>query len=258
MKKISYSILAAATATVIPGLFGQNGDPKTALQQAIAGQYTLTKVSPDRNDIVTAGTVLVLQKNGLMMYSTASPMPPLNTYKNGKISQGMGGFGRDLAITMASGGNGTSSDYPQRKFSSGDKFWLADVTVQKDGIVFQLFSDPFDDVRYYGQLKIPFDKRAIPSSDEALARIAEVLTADTAADNAPPAEAAPPAPAPGVLQNADIVKMAKAGLDDSIIIAKIKSSKCQFDTSPDTLISLKQNGISSAVLRAMTQASRGQ
>ena len=47
--------------------------------------------------------------------------------------------------------------------------------------------------------------------------------------------------------------MVKAGLEDSVIIAKIKSSKCQFDTAPDTLIALKQGGVSSAVMRAMTQ-----
>ena len=57
-----------------------------------------------------------------------------------------------------------------------------------------------------------------------------------------------------VLQNQDIIKMAQAGLDDSIIISKIKSSRCQFDTAPDTLIELKKSGISSAVLKAMTEA----
>jgi len=54
-----------------------------------------------------------------------------------------------------------------------------------------------------------------------------------------------------VLQNEDVIKMAKAGLDDAIIIAKISSSKCQFDTSTDALIKLKQNGVSAAVLKAM-------
>ncbi|MGA8028614.1 MAG: hypothetical protein WB992_15835 [Bryobacteraceae bacterium] len=57
------------------------------------------------------------------------------------------------------------------------------------------------------------------------------------------------------LRNEDVIKMTKAGLDESIIIAKIKSSLCQFETSPDTLIQLKQSGIPAAVLRAMTDAS---
>ena len=48
--------------------------------------------------------------------------------------------------------------------------------------------------------------------------------------------------------------MVKAGLDDTIIVAKIKSSSCQFDTTPDTLIQLKREGISSAVLKTMAEA----
>jgi hypothetical protein len=51
-----------------------------------------------------------------------------------------------------------------------------------------------------------------------------------------------------LLKNDDIVKMVQAGLDDTIIIAKIKSSQCDFDTSTDSLISLKKRGVSSAVL----------
>jgi hypothetical protein len=54
-----------------------------------------------------------------------------------------------------------------------------------------------------------------------------------------------------VLQNQDVIKMAKAGLDDMLIVAKIGSSKCQFDTSTDALIHLKDSGISAAVLKAM-------
>ena len=77
--------------------------------------------SKDKSDVVTAGSVLVLQKDGLMMYSTASPMPPLNTYKNGKISQGMGGFGRDLAIGLS--GTTSVTDYPKRKFVTGKQGW---------------------------------------------------------------------------------------------------------------------------------------
>lgn len=253
MRLLDYLAIAGAVTGVIPGLYAQGGDPK-ALQQALNAQFTMTKVAQNRIDIVTAGTVLLLQKSGLMMYSTTSPMPPMNTYKNGKISQGLGGFGRDIAITAARGGEGTAADLPQRKFSSGEGLWITEAAVQKDAIVLQLYSDMFDEVRYYGQLKIPFEKHSVPSSDDALAKIAEVLTIkppDNSADAAP--SQAPPA---NVLQNQDVLKMVKAGLDDSIIVAKIKSSQCQFDTTPDALIALKQSGVSSAVLKAMTLAAR--
>jgi hypothetical protein len=250
VRSIPHSSIVAVTVAAVASVYGQSSDAKTSLQQALNSQYTLTKVSKDRNDILAAGSVLVLKKDGLMMYSTASPMPPSNTYKNGKISQGMGGFGRDLAIGIA--GGSTATEYPQRKFVTGETFWVAGVTVVKDGIVFDLYSDPFDDVRYYSQLKIPFDKRTIPSPDDALSKIAEVVAVQPP-DNSQAPAAPEQAPA-GTLQNGDILKMVKAGLDDSIIIAKIKTSKCRFDTSPDTLITLKQSAVSSAVMRAMTQA----
>jgi hypothetical protein len=56
------------------------------------------------------------------------------------------------------------------------------------------------------------------------------------------------------LTNNDVVKMVQAQLGDSVIIAKIKSSRCEFDTSPDALISLKQAGVSNSVLQAMTES----
>jgi hypothetical protein len=64
------------------------------------------------------------------------------------------------------------------------------------------------------------------------------------------------APSGAQLQNEDVIKMVKAGLDDAIIIAKIGSSKCQFDTSTDALIQLKQSGVSAAVLKAMVGAAK--
>jgi hypothetical protein len=59
------------------------------------------------------------------------------------------------------------------------------------------------------------------------------------------------------LTNADILNMAKAKLDDDVIIAKIKSSKCHFDTVPTVLSELKYHGVSNAVILAMIQAPYG-
>jgi hypothetical protein len=57
-----------------------------------------------------------------------------------------------------------------------------------------------------------------------------------------------------VLRNQDITDLAKAGFDDATILAKISSSKCQFDTSTSALIQLKQNKVSPAVIKAMVGA----
>jgi hypothetical protein len=64
------------------------------------------------------------------------------------------------------------------------------------------------------------------------------------------------APDETTLRNEDIIKMVKAGLDDAILIAKIGSSKCQFDTSTDALIQLKKSGVSAAVLKAILAAKK--
>jgi hypothetical protein len=61
----------------------------------------------------------------------------------------------------------------------------------------------------------------------------------------------PSASGDAVLRNADVLKMVQAGFDESSILAKIGGSKCQFDTSTDALIQLKQSGASPAVLKAI-------
>jgi hypothetical protein len=57
-----------------------------------------------------------------------------------------------------------------------------------------------------------------------------------------------------VLRNQDIIDLAKAGLDDETILAKIAGSNCQFDTSTAALIELKKVGVSGAVQKAMVAA----
>jgi len=54
-----------------------------------------------------------------------------------------------------------------------------------------------------------------------------------------------------VLTNADVVKLAAAGLPDSVILAKINSSSCSFDLSTDALVALKQAGVRDPIIEAM-------
>lgn len=55
------------------------------------------------------------------------------------------------------------------------------------------------------------------------------------------------------LTNKDVLDMTKAGLSSDVIIAKIKSSKTKFDTSPNTLTELKAANVSDAVILAMVE-----
>lgn len=59
------------------------------------------------------------------------------------------------------------------------------------------------------------------------------------------------------LQNADIVTMVRAKLPPALIIEKINTSDCTFDTFPSVLAELKYKGVPDEVLMAMVQAPHG-
>lgn len=56
------------------------------------------------------------------------------------------------------------------------------------------------------------------------------------------------------MSNADVLNMLRMGLSPGIVVAKIKSSACNFDTSPATLQQLKAARVPDAVIMAMVQA----
>jgi len=55
------------------------------------------------------------------------------------------------------------------------------------------------------------------------------------------------------LNNDIIVKMAKAGLSDDVIVATVNASAGSYNTSPDFLIALKTSGISDKVIATLIQ-----
>lgn len=83
----------------------------------------------------------------------------------------------------------------------------------------------------------------------------------TSAQTAPVTSPAPqttmgataPASAPAIT-NADIIKLAKAGMSDTTIVQLIQKGPDNFDTSPNALIALKQAGVSETVISAMLTA----
>jgi hypothetical protein len=212
-------LLAAVTIGLIPNLPAQTMD---AIQTKLNSQFKLTRTTADRTDIVTAGDVVQLHKQGLVMYAVASPMAPANSYKNGKIGQGWGGFGKDLMIGMATPGGGTAADYPHRQFLAEEKCWVTGIEVQKDGILFHLYSDPYDDIRYYSNLKIPFpDKKNVPSVDAAVQLVSEVLTVapqeDQAGQETPAGQGAAPSQDP--LAQYEGTYFRKDDTSDSMLLA---------------------------------------
>jgi len=192
-----------AIAPVLSLMLSAQTDPLMSIQQALRSQVKLTRTLADRSDIVAPGSIVELHMDGLLMYGIASPLAPSNTYKSGRIIQGVGGFGKMLAITMMAPDDTTASDYPHRKFVEGEKCWVTSINAQKDGISLQLYSDPYDDIRYYANLKIPFPKGALPSPEAAAQLMAMVLTVvptDAQADQrSQPAAPSAPAPLPAPL-----------------------------------------------------------
>lgn len=57
------------------------------------------------------------------------------------------------------------------------------------------------------------------------------------------------------LSNDDVVRMVKAGLSAEIVIAKIRSSATNFDTSPEALQVLKSASMPDAIILVMTRSS---
>jgi hypothetical protein len=155
---------------------------QTDLEKKLHDQYSLTKATADRTDIVTAGSVLILQKDSLLMDTVTSNSPLANTYQAGRLTHGVGDVLKSGVFKHFNPMAGHNVD--TRTFVTGEKFWVTKVTVQPDGVVFDLFSDPVMDVRYYSTLKFAFPKGTTPSADQMMATIAEVLKVQPADDSA--------------------------------------------------------------------------
>jgi hypothetical protein len=177
-------------AGAVPGLLGQSGDSKDLLLKKLTAQFAPTKLTADRSDVVKAGSIVALQKDGLLVYTVTVPSAPISVYKNGKLSQG---FGDALKVDMVDGmgRDGGSASIPRKTLVAGEKFWVNAIEIGKDAIFVQIVTDPYDDGRYYGILKFLAPKGVFPSPDDAVKMVSEVLQAQQA-----PEQASQPAPAP--------------------------------------------------------------
>jgi hypothetical protein len=70
-----------------------------------------------------------------------------------------------------------------------------------------------------------------------------MMAQDNANANATPDNAA--------LDNAAVVKMTKAGLGEDVIVSMVQNQPGHYDLTPDTLVSLKNDGVSDKVMAAM-------
>ncbi|HTB66056.1 MAG TPA: hypothetical protein VK727_07485 [Steroidobacteraceae bacterium] len=181
---VSYGKFAAALCLLLSAFaatesFAQQSDTAVGdVQKQLLSLYQTAKATADGKDIVTAGAVLVLQKDHLVMTQVDQAVATTNIYKNGAITQDglakvVGFFnrlqhagGQDAAVTT-------------REFVTGEKFWVTGIMTKPDGVTFALMSDPINDQRYKATLKFPFPtKGVILSPDDTAALVAEVVKID--------------------------------------------------------------------------------
>lgn len=174
-RAILTSSIAAAVFFSYLGLSPRSAGQAANLQKSVEAKYALTKPTDDKTDIVTAGSILILQKDKLIMYPTSTAVPPQNTYKDGKLSAGA------FAVHDAAQKFGKFIGHPPpqtvdtRYFVTGEKFWVTKIDYPADGVVFTLFTDAINDVRYYSTLKFVYPKGVNMTSDQVLDLIGQVL-----------------------------------------------------------------------------------
>ena len=158
---------------------------KPAREKELVPKYALTRVTADQTDIVTAGAILVLKKGNIVMAPVSGTNFFQNTYKDGKITpnvlgrlnNGLNRFGRVPGAAPP--------QTPQtRTFVPGEKVWVTKIERKEDGVVFDLYTDAYADVRYKASLKFYFDpKGPMPSTDDMDKLVAEVFKIQPPADD---------------------------------------------------------------------------
>ena len=198
------ALMRTRTLTLLLGMsLVASGQNKAAIEKKLVAEYALTQATADQTDIVTAGAILVLKKGNVIMAPVSGTNYFQNTYKDGKIVQNAAGkIVKGLDRFNHLPGATAPSGPAIRTFVPGEKMWVTKIECKDDGLVFQLFTDAFADVRYKADLKFFFDKKgAIPSADDMSKMVAEVFkiqpaeSGDAAAQEEAPA-AAPAQPAP--------------------------------------------------------------
>jgi len=248
---LGVSLIASAAASV------------DEIQKQLLELYQTTKATADSSDVVTAGSVLVLQKDHLLMDPVDTVVPTPNVYKNGSI-KGLAGtvsalktvgsisshlgslnpFANNSAMTTATDGANAT-----REFVAGEKFWVTKIDTGQEGVKFSLLSDPIKDKRYHATLLFPFAKESSPSADDVAGLIAEVVKIDSGdgsqaqqpASNQNSQQSAPPAQTPKTValgQSRDQV-IATLGVPAKIVQLGPK----EIDVYPDMKITFLQNRV---------------
>jgi len=164
----------ASSLAMSPRSWAQAG----GVQQKLQAKYTLTKATDDKSDIVTAGAVVTLEKDKLLMYAVSTGAPPQNTYKDGRLSSGAFGAHEKAQAFGSFIGHPPPKTVTTRYYVTGEKFWVTRIDALSDGVVFYIFTDAVQDIRYYCTLKFIYPHGQTPSTDQVMSMVGEVLKVD--------------------------------------------------------------------------------
>jgi hypothetical protein len=209
---ISKSFVGALAAAFS---LAQAQGPKVTLETRLESEYMLTTPTADNTDIVTTGSVLLLQKKGLSAGAVSSKIVTQNTYKDGQIRSGaatairrfgglggLPGIGNIPGVGTASG-TATGAAGGSRDFVNGEKLYVTKITVDRarNGIVFDLISDAYGDAgRFKASLRFELPKGSLASEDLAqvdpiIVQVFKIAPADSNAAAAPGGQPSAPAAA---------------------------------------------------------------
>jgi hypothetical protein len=243
--------LAEVGILAAPVAMAQNAAPPS-LGDQLEAQYQLTKIEPGTQGATQPGTVLVIQKTGILGYppGTARWKMTATHYKDGALHL--------PRIVMVPSADST------RPLPVGDKVYISniEVDVKHEKIMLNIVEcDACNGVAQpssmWSAVAFEFAKgyletASVPDVEDTIGQVLAVYTPPPEAPATPPVAAVGATPGQA-LTNDDIIQMVQVKLADSVIIAKIKSSACTFDTSTDALIKLKQAGLGDAVQQAMVE-----
>jgi tetratricopeptide (TPR) repeat protein len=236
---IAIQLLTLAFGCLLPYLaaYAQTA-PLSSLEGQLRAQYKPGEAT---------ASVLVIQMDGVVGVPPGSPVICPLKFQDGSLHSPDGS-----CLVRA--------QKPTRLLKAGEKVNPNKIEVSaKDDLVVMTFTEcdscnmNSGTSSYKSAVSFQFPKGYLGAADsgQIVDVISQVLTLD-----APPVTSAigqSQSPEQQALTNADIVKMVQAHLPESVVLAKIKSSTCEFDTSPDALIKLNQAGASQSVLQAIVE-----
>jgi hypothetical protein len=173
IRTLALSVAAALFCSITQSICAQGIDPMAAIQQKLQERIVLATLDAN-GEIVTAGSVITLRSGSLQMCATTAPAAagtPVNSYKNGRLSAGMFSWNLGLGLMKID-----PNSIPMHTAVAGEKFWIVHYNVMKNNVQFKIWTDPdSNNLRYWTWLEIPFDKKQVPSPDQFMNTLAEVL-----------------------------------------------------------------------------------